>query len=328
MKKSQNLLISFFIEKSIVKIMIENIKDFLKNKNYFSKYKIFICCLVLIPLVTYNFSDSNNLRKKEIKIKIFKAVIDSLVKYGIDTETVLSLVNYHRTHFNEKYTRLNFGMKPNFEFSNKISQKSINQIKRFIKEHQLILAKAEENFGVQKEIIAIILWIETKLGEVLGNHHLLSVFFSMAMSSHETFLQRYLVDSLKNGTNNKSYDDIIQRARRKESYALQQLQALIEMHRRGYFDVRELYGSYAGAFGIPQFVPTSYLQFAIDGNGDKKIDLFNLEDAIFSVANYLHQNGWNRFDTNSYSETLYKYNKNQQYVATIMNIFFLINKSK
>ncbi|MFN3306794.1 MAG: lytic murein transglycosylase [Candidatus Kapaibacteriota bacterium] len=260
-------------------------------------------------------------------MKIFKAVIDSLVKYGIDTETVLSFVNFYRTHFNEKYTRLGIKVKPELQFSSGVSKKSINQIEQFIEKHQITLAKAEEIFGVQKEIIAIILWVETKFGEVLGNHHLLSVFFSMAMTSGEPFLERHMVDILKDGANNISYDDIIQRARRKESYALQQLQALVEIQKRKYLDVRELYGSYAGAFGIPQFVPTSYLQFAIDGNGDKKIDLFDLEDAIFSVANYLHQNGWNRFDTSSFPKTLFKYNKDQQYVSTIMSIFHLI-KSK
>lgn len=308
--------------------MIKNIENLIKNEELIGKFKIFIFCFCMVPLVTYHFSESNNLRKKELKLRIFKPVIDSLIKYGIDTETILSLVNYHRTHFNEKYTRLNFFIKPNLEFSSKISNKSINQIKKFIEKNQWVLKQAEEIFGVHKEIIAAILWIETKFGEVLGNHHLLSVFFSMAMTSNDSFMEKYRIDNSEERFSSLSYDELIQRARRKETYALQQIIALVEMQKRKHLDVRELYGSYAGAFGLPQFLPTSYLQYAVDGNGDNKIDLFDLEDAIFSVANYLHQNGWNRLDSSTYSKTLFKYNKNQQYVATIMNIYHQINKSK
>lgn len=62
-----------------------------------------------------------------------------------------------------------------------------------------------------------------------------------------------------------------------------------------------------GAFGLCQFLPSSYLSFAIDGNGDGVVDLFNVEDVIFSVANYLKKHGWSDSFYHKVS-ALYAYN--------------------
>jgi membrane-bound lytic murein transglycosylase B len=60
-----------------------------------------------------------------------------------------------------------------------------------------------------------------------------------------------------------------------------------EIEKKYNINFNDINGSWAGAFGIPQFLPSSFLKFAVDGNGDGVIDLFDMEDAIYSVGNYL-----------------------------------------
>src|SRR5690606_5013266 len=72
-----------------------------------------------------------------------------------------------------------------------------------------------------------------------------------------------------------------------------QLADLIVLDYQGQLNAREVRGSFAGAMGLPQFMPGSLLRYAVDGNGDHRIDLKDSpEDAIMSVANFLVKHGW------------------------------------
>lgn len=296
---------------------------------YLYKFRIFILALVLFPVVTYQFSYLNNGKKREFKFKIFKGVIDSLVKLGVDSEYVVALVNDYRTHFNERFASINIISQPKLELTNILDGKALLQIRSFIETNFDILSRAENKFQIPKEIISIILWIETRFGKNLGKNHLPSVFLSMATATNPYVLEN-LISTKTDGTTNKDsvFQNYYQRARNKENFALNELVALISIQKRGMVDVYNLYGSYSGAFGIPQFLPTSYLKYGYDGNGDGKVDLFNLDDAIFSVANYLAQNGWKWNDTNSYFYALFKYNRSKQYVESILDAYKELKKSQ
>ena len=76
-------------------------------------------------------------------------------------------------------------------------------------------------------------------------------------------------------------------------------------------------GSWAGAFGIPQFVPSSYVKYGADGNGDGAVDLYNLADALASMANYLRSFGWSDQDPVKKKEAVYAYNHCDNYVQAV-----------
>jgi membrane-bound lytic murein transglycosylase B len=80
-------------------------------------------------------------------------------------------------------------------------------------------------------------------------------------------------------------------------------------------------GSYAGALGLAQFMPSNILAYGKDGNGDGRIDLFDHADAIFSIASYLKHYGWKPGidDKKAYS-VVYRYNHSKYYVNTILKI--------
>jgi membrane-bound lytic murein transglycosylase B len=80
-------------------------------------------------------------------------------------------------------------------------------------------------------------------------------------------------------------------------------------------------GSFAGAFGFPQFVPTSYEQWAKSPVARKAgPNLFRVEDAIFSVASYLSSNGWKAEDPASQKAALFHYNRSQDYGDTVLKL--------
>ena len=78
-------------------------------------------------------------------------------------------------------------------------------------------------------------------------------------------------------------------------------------------------GSWAGAFGMPQFIPTSYWDYAVDGNKDSRVDLFNADDAIFSIGNYLQRFGWESgLPEEKKKKVLRRYNNSGLYVDTVL----------
>ena len=99
----------------------------------------------------------------------------------------------------------------------------------------------------------------------------------------------------------------------------EELKALVQIGIREDLDLLEVKGSFAGAFGLPQFIPTSYLTYGADGNGDDNIQLHDRYDAIVSVANYLKAHGWRPGSTNEeMMKVLFRYNRSRLYGETVL----------
>lgn len=142
--------------------------------------------------------------------------------------------------------------------------------KRFMAEHAETLASAEQRYGVPANIIAAIIGVETLYGQHMGNYRVLDAITTLSFD----------------------YPDP-NRPDRVEMFQ-GQLADLIELHEQGRLDATKQLGSYAGAMGIPQFMPTSVKAYAVNADPvATRIDLdSNVDDAILSVANFLKQHGW------------------------------------
>lgn len=140
----------------------------------------------------------------------------------------------------------------------------IAQGRAFIEQYAADLQRAQEVFGVPKEIIAAIIGVETSYGRNKGNHRVLDALSTLGFDYPPR--SKFFSSELK--------------------------QALLLAREQG-FDMREMKGSYAGAMGYGQFIPSSYRHYAIDFDGDKVVDILNnVVDAIGSVANYFVQHKW------------------------------------
>lgn len=159
--------------------------------------------------------------------------------------------------------------KPWFEYRKIFEDEArLNDGIAFYLEHQSALARAEAEFGVDARIIVAILGVETRYGKVMGKTEVLQSLATLCFDypPRAKFFCAQLADSMR---------------------LLDQLQSALGVN------PLEVRGSYAGAMGMAQFMPSSYLNDAVDFDGDGKIDLFHSPtDAIGSIANYLKNRGW------------------------------------
>lgn len=194
---------------------------------------------------------------------------------------------------------------------------ALDAAKKFAGKWRSSLNRAGSTFGVDNEIITAILLVETNLGTYLGKIPVVSMFASIILENHPQRLKeigRELADNPKK-------NDYLKRLKKKGKWAKQELKALLAMKKEGGIEILDLKGSYAGAFGIPQFLPSSYLKWGYDGDRDNKVDLFVMSDAIASVVNYLKAHGWKRgasLKTNK--KVLWHYNHSNTYVETVLQI--------
>lgn len=130
-------------------------------------------------------------------------------------------------------------------------------------ENQQLLEKIAAEYGVQARFIVALWGLESAFGKYTGKH---SVFAALTTLSYEG---------------------------RRESLYRPQIFAAMEIVKRGEITLEELKGSWAGAMGQTQFLPTSYLNYAVDYNGDGRKDIWNTKADVFaSIANYLKSEGW------------------------------------
>ncbi len=146
-----------------------------------------------------------------------------------------------------------------------IYERNIQRGLAFWEEHKDTLNRAYEVYGVLPEYIMGIIGIETAYGVNFGKKRVIDVLTTKSMTGD-----------------------------RREGFYTDQLEKFLIMTRKANLQPEELMGSSAGAMGYGQFIPSSYLDFAVDFNNDGVIDLWNAEDAIGSIANYFARNGWNR----------------------------------
>ena len=135
---------------------------------------------------------------------------------------------------------------------------------RFWQQNAATLARAAERYGVAQEIIVATIGIETLYGRHKGTYGVLEALTTLAFEYP-----------------------------RRAGFFRGELEEFLLVARDNRFDALALKGSYAGAMGIAQFMPSSYRRYAVDFDGDGRVDLWSTPvDAIGSVANYYHSHGW------------------------------------
>ena len=145
-----------------------------------------------------------------------------------------------------------------------VNERLVKNGAAFWQEHRRALQRARSAYGVPEEIIVAIIGVETFYGRNTGRWRVIDALATLAFDYPP-----------------------------RSGYFRGELENFLLFARDLNFDVFDVKGSYAGAIGIPQFMPTSYLRYAVDFNGDGVADLRgNAADAIGSVGNFLKQHGW------------------------------------
>ena len=147
-----------------------------------------------------------------------------------------------------------------------LTQQRIDGGIAFWNNHEALLDKASQEYGVPPQIIVAIIGVETRYGANTGRYPVLDAISTLAFDYPP-----------------------------RSAFFLGELESFLLLTREQNLNPNELLGSYAGAIGLPQFIPTSYRKYAVDFDHDGKIDLWNsTADVIGSVANYLSTFGWQK----------------------------------
>jgi membrane-bound lytic murein transglycosylase B len=145
-----------------------------------------------------------------------------------------------------------------------LTEQRITEGTQFMLEHRVRLEKAHHDTGVSPEYVVAIIGVETYYGRITGKYRVLDALATLAF------------DYPPRG-----------------EFFRGELAQFIALSREEAVDPLTAMGSYAGAMGASQFMPSSYRRFAVDGNDDKHRDLFaDWDDIIASVANYFKEHGW------------------------------------
>jgi membrane-bound lytic murein transglycosylase B len=135
---------------------------------------------------------------------------------------------------------------------------------QFWNEHREALERVCTEYQVAPEYLVAILGIETKYGRSTGRYRVLDVLTTLAFDYPP-----------------------------RHSYFSSELEQFLLLVKENKLDPLTTTGSYAGAMGVPQFMPSVYRRYAVDANTDKRRDLWgDWDDILASVANYLHEHGW------------------------------------
>ncbi len=208
------------------------------------------------------------------------------------------------------------------------SKRARKKTSRYLMAHHHSFLAAEKRYRVSAESIAALLWVETKLGNDMGQHAVPFVFYSIALASQPSVcreMEKLLPIKLDGAKTAEKPDaataarKLEERCKQKSEWAISELKELSRLHESGKLDAFKLRGSFAGAFGIPQFLPSSYAKYAIS-EYRKKPNLFLISDAILSVGNFLKQNGWKPDSTDSQAQALYAYNRSRDYGVVILQM--------
>lgn len=201
-----------------------------------------------------------------------------------------------------------------------LSPYALMRARRFRARYRHSLDRVEARYGVPQDIIVAVLLVESQFGTYPRRFRVLEVFTTLAVDATPEAVKRYH-RRLRAAFPGLTRERVAARLRRKARWAREELEALLQMAGSRPDLLYELKGSHAGAFGLPQFLPTSYLRWAVDGDGDGRLDLDRRLDAMASIANYLRAHGWtDGADLAGKKNAVWAYNNSQRYVETIFAI--------
>lgn len=208
-----------------------------------------------------------------------------------------------------------------------LAPSQIASARGFIAAHQESFERARLTYQVEPGVIAAILLVETHFGSYTGKTPVLPVFSTFAIMDRRQNRDRVwkmLAPRDREKWGREAFD---RKLLDRSAWAYKELGALLELAGTPSVRSASFRGSVMGAFGLPQFLPSSLVKYGADGNGDGVIDLYDADDAIFSTANYLRGYGWCDAKYPSEKEqVIWQYNHSKPYVRTILGIAEILNQ--
>ena len=281
-----------------------------------------ITCFILVIsiLAAASSSMAESANRLDGVPEVYIPLVNKLATEGFHETVLLNLFKDKRVEFLTHALEINikYVEKPE-HYTRYVKPSYVKMGRKFMDRHSVFIKEVEERYGVPGEVITAILIIESKLGQKKGNYSVFNVLATVATADNESNIESNY-NRLKGRFPDLKKEDIARRAKSRSGWAYGELKSLIGLAAKEGKDPLEIKGSWAGAFGIPQFIPSSFVAFSADGDADGVRDLDNLYDAIASVANYLKLHGWKPgIDEKQKKKVIWKYNHSKLYVNAVLN---------
>ena len=226
-----------------------------------------------------------NFKKIALENKISETTFDIVMRNVKFLPKVIEYDRYQPEFYEDTKTYI----------SKRTSKNKVNKGINFYKENINLINKVENKYSIEKELLLSLMGIETNYGTYVGKMDILSSLSTL------------------------SFD------KRRSEFFTNELLILLKLIDTNVIDYKTLYGSWAGAFGFFQFMPSTIKNHAVDFNDDNYIDLKNEQDAYASASNYLNKMGWKKN-----SHCFYKVKLNEKIKKKYLNVSAkkIINKKK
>jgi membrane-bound lytic murein transglycosylase B len=219
----------------------------------------------------------------------------SLVRQGLDKDFVFKTFADPRNQFLPDVVRKIAHLRKESRdiYKKFLTPETAARGRAYMAAHQAALSRAESRYGVAPAVIVGILTVESDLGSNTDNPEVI----------REVGL-------------NATPD----RLKKKAAWGRRELGIFLEYCASHHVDPFSLCGSWAGAMGFCQFLPSSLNHCGVSASGKGPVDLFTHDDAIFSIACYLHKSGFKINNRASWSRAVYSYNHSDAYVETVLTL--------
>ncbi len=286
--------------------------------------KVILLITLILGLSTVSNLALSLTKSQRKKLAFYSPLINTLSK--IESKDRLNKIFLDkRIRFDSRLILLNLDQPSQKRYmAHSLGRRALYKGIRFIHLYRKALEKAEKLHSVDKEVIVAILYIETNFNLRRARNTVFNAYATLAFADHPHFIKinlkrlKYKYRKLSKSELDTKIQKFKERSAKKGKWAVEQLKALFSVSKGMKRPILSFRGSFAGAMGYPQFIPTSYLNYAVDGNGDRKVDLYNIYDAISSVGNYLKTVGFKKNNPESQYEAIYHYNRSDDYVQFVL----------
>lgn len=256
----------------------------------------------------------------ETQSRPFTSVQKQLIADGFEPVKIKQLYSRPQVSFEADGVILLFTYKEaQVDYGQFTNKWSISKAKQYLQKNETDLTRIEKEYGVDKKVITAILLVETGLGASVGTRSTLNTLSTMA-ALKDPVVRNKLWDLIPDSKkiSRKTFE---KKASSRSKWAYKELKAFLEYTSREGFDPALVPGSFAGAVGVAQFMPTSILAYGKDGNNDGMVDMLNHADSMASIANFLKSHGWRPGQSRKKAEKIiYHYNHSSYYVDIILKI--------
>lgn len=277
---------------------------------------IFSICLLTAQLLFLNPTHAKDIHP------VFMTLVKRLQMDGMEEKYLLDLFSRPELRLMPEVVAKSLVRKEaDLNYAQFLEKYSLDRTISYLKSHKRILKKMENRFAISAPVVVAILSVETSCGRYMGRVETVNLLVTQTLSLEPEIYQQISDQIPPKEKSSLTPQESRKMLRKKSIRAYKELKALLTYVKDQNIDPFSIKGSTEGAIGLPQFLPSNITTYGFDGNGDGKIDLFQHEDAIASIASYLKAHKWR--EDNSYKkkkEIIRHYNPSDYYATTVLKL--------